>query len=674
MGALFVNGMSEAGFPVVPTASSDIDERYRLLVDSITDYAICMLDPDGIVGSWNSGAARLEGYTAAEIIGRHFSLFYPAEDQAAERPRLALQEAVREGRSENEGWRVRKDGTRFWANVVIDPIRSPSGGLIGFAEITCDLRERKLVAEELLQSQEQFRRLVDSVSDYAIFMLDPEGYVTTWNSGAQRIKGYLPSEIVGKHFSRFYTDTDRRDGVPEAALESAAREGRFEKEGWRLRKDGTRFRANVVIDAIRSDSGELIGFAKVTRDVTERHRAQESLQRAQQTLFQAQKLESIGQLTGGIAHDFNNLLTAVGASLELLRKYLTDHPRAGILLENALQGVERGATLTQRMLAFARRQELELRPVDVAQLVAGMKEMLERSIGPSISIVTRIPAGLPPVRTDANQLEAAILNLAVNARDAMPHGGTIIISARPECLREENGVDAVPGDYVQLSLADTGEGMDEATLRHAVEPFFTTKGVGKGTGLGLAMVHGVAEQSGGKLKLDSKPGAGTTATLWLPASLAERESGGKEPTRAQLPLVSAANRSTILVVDDDDLVRVSTCAMLDDAGYAVIETDNAFRALEIISSSTAVDLLLTDQAMPGMTGLQLAVATKKLRPKLPIILATGFAELPKEAPGILRRLAKPYRIADLVEAIATALDPTRKENLPAAVEMPLPAR
>jgi len=654
----FVNGMSEAGFPVA--SMGDVDERYRLLVDSITDYAIYMLDPDGIVVSWNAGAARFKGYTAAEIIGQHFSRFYSPEDQAAGLPRQALQKAARDGRYENEGWRVRKDGTRFWANAVIDPIRDPSGSLIGFAKITSDLTERKLVAEELQRSQEQFRRLVDSVSDYAIFMLDPEGYVTTWNSGAQRIKGYLPSEIIGEHFSRFYTDADRRDRVPQAALEIAAREGRFEKEGWRLRKDGTRFRANVVIDAIRNDSGELIGFAKVTRDVTEHHRVQESLQRAQQTLFQAQKLESIGQLTGGIAHDFNNLLTAIGASLELLRKHLTDHPRASILLENALQGVERGATLTQRMLAFARRQELELRPVDVALLVAGMKEMLERSIGPSISIVTRIPAGLPPVRTDANQLEAAILNLAVNARDAMPHGGSIIISARAENLAADNGADAVPGDYVQLSLADTGEGMDEATLRHAVEPFFTTKGVGKGTGLGLAMVHGVAEQSGGKLKLDSKPGAGTTATIWLPVSMAELDGSGKEAARAQLPVVSAANRSTILVVDDDDLVRVSTCAMLDDSGYAVIETDNAFRALEIISSSTGVDLLLTDQAMPGMTGLQLAVATKKLRPKLPIILATGFAELPKEAPGILRRLAKPYRIADLVEAIATALDSTRK--------------
>ncbi len=652
--------MSEAVSTAVSTAPGDVDARYRLLVDSITDYAIYMLDPEGIVSSWNPGAARFKGYTAAEIIGQHFSRFYAPEDQAANLPGQALQISAREGRYENEGWRIRKDGTRFWAHVIIDPIRDPSGNLIGFAKITRDLTERKAAEEELLQSQDQFRRLVDGVSDYAIFMLDPRGHVTTWNSGAQRIKGYLPSEIIGKHFSVFYGSEDRRAGVPQVGLDIAAREGRFEKEGWRVRKDGTRFRANVVIDAIHGDAGKLIGFAKVTRDITERHRVQESLQRAQQTLFQAQKLESIGQLTGGIAHDFNNLLTAVGASLELLRKHLPDHPRANILLENALQGVERGATLTQRMLAFARRQELELRPVDVAALIEGMKEMLERSIGPTISIVTRVPAGLPPVRADANQLEAAILNLTVNARDAMPHGGTIILSARSELLRDDNGVDALPGEYVRLSLSDTGEGMDEETLRQAIEPFFTTKGVGKGTGLGLAMVHGVAEQSGGKLKLESKPGAGTTAFLWLPVSLADHATIREEPVAAQLPAARTTNWPSVLVVDDDDLVRVSTCAMLQDSGYAVIETDNAFRALEILASSTPVDLLMTDHAMPGMTGLQLAVAATGLRTTLPIILATGFAEIPREAPEILRRLAKPYRIADLIEAIAAALDGTGK--------------
>jgi PAS domain S-box-containing protein len=637
-----------------PSIRTD-DQRYRLLIDAITDYAIYMLDPDGIVSSWNAGAQRFKGYRADQIIGRHFSAFYTPEDQATGLPERALRAAAAEGHYEMEGWRVRHDGTRFWAHVVIDPIRDADGELLGYAKITRDLTERKLAAERLHETQEQFRRLVDGVTDYAIYMLDPQGYVTTWNSGAQRIKGYAPDEIIGQHFSRFYTTEDRLEGLPQLGLDTARRENRFEKEGWRVRKDGTRFRANVVIDAIRGDAGQLLGFAKVTRDVSERYRAQQSLERAQQALFQSQKLESIGQLTGGIAHDFNNLLTAISASMELLRKYLGDQPRAHALLDNALQGVDRGATLTQRMLAFARRQELELRAVDVPQLVAGMQEMLERSLGPSISIVSRFPAALPPVKTDANQLEAALLNLAVNARDAMPGGGTIIISGRAETLDEGNRLGAAPGPYVRLSLTDTGEGMDKATLARAVEPFFTTKGVGKGTGLGLPMVHGLAEQSGGKLTLESTPGTGTTALLWLPATDVVPQAAVKKPEAPPLPPRGAFDRATILVVDDDELVRVSTSAMVEEAGFDVIEAADAFRALEVLSSSTPVSVMLTDQAMPGLNGLQLTAAAKKLRPDLPVILATGFAELPKDAQGVFRRLAKPYRLVDLLDAVTAAL-------------------
>jgi CheY-like chemotaxis protein len=341
--------------------------------------------------------------------------------------------------------------------------------------------------------------------------------------------------------------------------------------------------------------------------------------------------------------------------MELLRKYLGDQPRAHALLDNALQGVDRGATLTQRMLAFARRQELELRAVDVPQLVAGMQEMLERSLGPSISIVSRFPAALPPVKTDANQLEAALLNLAVNARDAMPGGGTIIISGRAETLDEGNRLGAAPGPYVRLSLTDTGEGMDKATLARAVEPFFTTKGVGKGTGLGLPMVHGLAEQSGGKLTLESTPGTGTTALLWLPATDVVPQAAVKKPEAPPLPPRGAFDRATILVVDDDELVRVSTSAMVEEAGFDVIEAADAFRALEVLSSSTPVSVMLTDQAMPGLNGLQLTAAAKKLRPDLPVILATGFAELPKDAQGVFRRLAKPYRLVDLLDAVTAAL-------------------
>ena len=307
--------------------------RYRFLIEAVTDYAIYLLNYFGIVATWNPGAQRFKGYTADEIIGQHFSRFYTEEDQKIDLPMRALQIAEREGRFEAEGWRVRKDGTRFWAYAVIDPIRGQSGEIIGFAKITRDLSERKAAEQVLHRSEEQFRLLVQGVSDYAIYLLDVNGNVSNWNLGAQRIKGYVPDEIIGQHFSRFYTDEDRAAGVPQQTLEAVRREGRIEREGWRIRKDGSRFWAHVVIDAIRDEDGNNIGFAKITRDVTERKKAQEELEKAREFSVQSQKLEAIGQLTGGIAHDFNNLLMAVLGSLELLRKRLPDDPKSIALLE-----------------------------------------------------------------------------------------------------------------------------------------------------------------------------------------------------------------------------------------------------------------------------------------------------------------------------------------------------
>src|SRR5215472_6478969 len=271
----------------------DSEARLRLLVDSIGDYAISMLDPEGRVTNWSTGAERSTGYTAAEILGRHFSCFFTDEDRRAGLPDSALRSALEQGRCEKEGWRLRKDGGRFWAHAVIEPVRDENGLLIGFARITRDLTASRLAAEALRKSEQQFRILVQSVTDYAIYMLDPDGHVASWNSGAQRIKGYAPEEIIGEHFSRFYTEEDRAAGMPGRSLDEARRVGRFEREGWRVRKDGSRFVAHVVIDAIRDSNGELIGFAKVTRDITERKLAQQSLEQAQQALFQTQKLESL---------------------------------------------------------------------------------------------------------------------------------------------------------------------------------------------------------------------------------------------------------------------------------------------------------------------------------------------------------------------------------------------
>ncbi len=635
-----------------PNAPASDGDRFRLLVQAVTDYAIYMTDPTGIVTSWNAGAARIKGYAADEIVGQSFATFYEEADRTAGLPQRALDRAMKAGKYETEGWRVRKNGSRFWAFVIMEAIRDANGTLIGFAKITRDLTERKQAEQELRRSEELFRRLVEGVTDYAIYMLDPAGIVSNWNAGAQRIKGYGPSEIVGRHFSIFYTDEDRDRGEPARSLSIAEREGRFEAEAWRRRRDGSRFWANVVIDAIRDPTGRLLGFAKITRDISERREAQLALERTREALLHAQKMEAIGKLTGGVAHDFNNLLTVVLGSLDLLRRYLpADDPRIGRLLDNAMQGAQRGATLTQRMLAFARRQELDLRPVDLGELMRGMRDLLQRSLGPEVALETRLPAALEPVMADPQQLETALLNLAVNARDAMPGGGALYVSASDETIAA--GEQPKPGRYVRLVLRDTGEGMDAETLARATEPFFTTKGTGKGTGLGLSMVQGMVEQLGGAFVLASRPAEGTRAELLLPVAegIAIPEMPGASPPRA------ASRRSlTIVAVDDDPLVLANTRAMLEDLGHTVFAAASARQALEALARTPAVDLVITDHAMPAMTGSDLAREVEARWPGLPIVLATGYADLPAGADARLPRLSKPYRQQALAEVIEEALE------------------
>ncbi|WP_370173243.1 hybrid sensor histidine kinase/response regulator [Sphingobium abikonense] len=620
--------------------------RFELLVQSVTDYAIFMLNTDGRIASWNAGARRFKGYEPDEIIGQHFSRFYTPQDQAAGVPAAALETARQEGRFEAEGWRVRKDGTHFWANVVIDPIRDTDGRLLGFAKITRDLTERRAADEALRKSEERFRLLVESVSDYAIYMLDPVGTITSWNSGAERAKGYAAEEILGKNFALFYSEEDRIAGLPSRALSSAQRDGRFESEGWRIRKDGSRFWANAVIDTIRDSAGEVIGYAKVTRDLTERRESQQALEDARAAIMQAQKMDAIGKLTGGVAHDFNNLLAVIVGSLELAKMRLAKGGDIERFLDNAMAAADRGASLTQRMLAFARRQELKLQSVDCVALVQGMADMLQSSVGPGIDIESLFPKSLVPAYADPGQLEMALLNLVVNARDAMPDGGRITISGS-EMLTAQGAVPGLAsGTYVKLSVIDEGEGMDSATLERAREPFFTTKGVGKGTGLGLSMVHGFVEQCGGALTIDSSVGVGTTVSLWLPVSqeaeTREADISGHSVVQTQSPLV-------ILAVDDDDLVLTNTAGMLEDLGHTVFRAGSAADALRMLDQSR-IDMVVTDHAMPGMTGAQLADAIEQAHPGLPVIIITGFAELPPHSSS-RPRLDKPFRQAELARMV-----------------------
>ena len=545
---------------------------------------------------------------------------------------------------------IREVTDRSWAHVervgIDAELRSTAGRLRDLNETLEQRVEERSAALE--RSQTQFRLLVQGVTDYAIYMLDDQGHVTSWNAGAERIKGYAPEEIIGRHFSSFYEEQDRAAGEPQRALETARRERRFAAEGWRVRKDGTRFRASVVIDAIHDDAGNPVGFAKITRDVTERDEALHELELAREALFQSQKMEALGQLTGGVAHDFNNLLMAIHSSLELLRKRNENDPHALKLLDNSLLAADRGAALTQRMLAFARRQDLSTEHVGIEDLVAGVMDLLQRSLGPAFTIATHFPSDLPAVTADIHQLEMALLNLAVNARDAMEGGGTITISAADRTVAAGTIPDLEPGRYVRLTVADQGSGMDAETLARAADPFFTTKGVGKGTGLGLSMVHGFAQQLGGALQVESAPGTGTHAHIWLPIS----EGDAVETPIESVPVASGqAQRRRILIVDDDAIILMNTAALLEDLGHQVIEAGSGEEALALLGEHTDIDLIITDQAMPGMTGSQLIATVRGDRPDLPIILATGYGETPSDASHAVHRLGKPFGQKELQNAV-----------------------
>lgn len=629
----------------LPLASHAESEHFRLLVANITDYALYMLSPAGYVISWNPGAERFKGYAPAEVIGQHFSRFYTEEDRAVNLPARALQIAIDEGKFEDEGWRLRKDGRRFWASVVIDPVWDNEGTLIGFAKITRDITERKKAAEALHASEEQFRLLVQGVMDYAIYMLSPDGTITSWNSGAVRIKGYQHPEAMGTHFSRFYTEEDRATGLPMAALKTAAEEGRFEGEGWRVRKDGSRFWAHVVIDPIRNALGELIGYAKVTRDITERRHAAEALERAKEALFQSQKLEAIGTLTGGIAHDFNNLLSVVVNGIEILAKELQT-PTSIKVLEIVRRSVTQGTNLTQQLLTFARKRPLKQDKYNVNSVIGSFDAVLRRAVKSSISFKMKLDPLLPSAIIDVSQFEAALLNLVVNAGDAMPAGGTITLSTEQVELRK-NALDELPaGRYVKVTVSDTGMGMTPEVAAQAVEPFFTTKEVGKGTGLGLSQVYGTIKQFGGGLAIETAVGSGTAVSLFMPA---------QERGEDELAADSATDNERVLVVDDQADVLDMTIELFRNMGYEVLSANNGKDALAILETMPHVDILFSDVVMPGISGIDLAREARSLIPKIKVILASGYhagsLTINNSGAEDYKFVKKPYRMAEIAKIL-----------------------
>ncbi|KAK45575.1 histidine kinase [Caballeronia jiangsuensis] len=630
----------------------------HIWVESTAKVAAFCLTPEGFVSTWNPGGTAIYGYEDEEIVGRHYSVFFPDDARQHQMLEEELSEAREHGGFEAEGWRRRKDGSVFWASVLTTALLGPDGSLFGFAKIVRDESDKRRAHDAVIEGERRFRLLVEGVTDYSIFMLSPEGLVTNWNSGARRIKGYCAEEIIGSHFSRFYTPEDAAAGLPQRALETAANVGRFESEGWRLRRDGTKFWAHVIVDAIRDEIGKLIGFAKITRDVTEKREADQLLEETRSALFQAQKMEAIGKLTGGVAHDFNNVLQVLRGNLELLRSRCLHDKWSLDRLANAIDAVERGAKLSSQLLAFGRRQALRPVSVNLAAMVHGMDDLLRRALGETIEVETVVSGGLWNAFVDSHQLENVVLNLAINARDAMPDGGKLTLELANAMLddRYVRSLSDVPaGQYVMLGVTDTGAGMPPEVLERAFDPFFTTKPEGEGTGLGLSMAYGFVKQSGGHIRIYSEVGHGTTVRVYLPRS----SMGAIDPVVWRSTPI-AGGTETILVVEDDQKVQATVIEMLTDLGYTVLKADNADQALVVLSSGVHVDLVFTDVVMPGsLKSPEMARRAVESRPHLKVLFTSGYTQNAivhggRLDPGV-ELLSKPYSREDLAFKIRQML-------------------
>ena len=648
--------------------------RYHAIVDSAPD-AIITTSLDRTIQWLNGAAEHVFGYAASELLGQTLDILL---EQGGSLARAFAADAVevKDAASSLPIIGRRKQGQSAHFDVSFARWRADERVFV--TTIWRDVTERMAAEVALRQSEGRQRALLEALPQL-VWTCGPDGGCDYFNPQWQIYTGAPGEDHLGWGWLGVIHEADREN--LEAAWKSSLASGSaFDVEA-RLRRADASYRwFKMRSIPVREREGAITKWFGTATDITDLVEAREALRSSNEELearvvertreremvlaqlHESQKMETVGQLTGGVAHDFNNLLAVILGSLTLLKKGLGDDPRTSRLLESAMQGAERGATLTKRLLAFARRQELKLEAVEVQKLIADMLDFLRQSVGPAISIVVDILPDVHPVRIDANQLELALMNLAVNARDAMPNGGSLTITCRDETGAPNVLPKTLPrGDYVRMSVADTGEGMSEATLARAMEPFFTTKGIGKGTGLGLSMVHGLTAQSGGAMHISSQPGKGTVVTLWLPR--ARREDVRQAPTNQMPPAAEIARRKVrVLLVDDDALVSMGTASMLMDLGHSVLEASSAAHAIRLIESDAQFDVVVTDYAMPGMNGFDLATRIRQIKPNLPIVLATGYAELPLQVDVGFPRLAKPYTQEELAQALEAALNTRRSEG------------
>jgi PAS domain S-box-containing protein len=611
---------------------------------------------------WSQQIYEIYGAGPSDFGGTYHDYINRVHPDDRERVRATITHALATGGPFRLDERiVRPDGEIRHLQSSGEVIKNERGEAVMMLGICQDITDRKSAEHALRESEERYRMLVESVHDYAIYMLDPNGRIASWNTGASRIKQYSEAEVLGRHFGMFYTEEDQAAGQPQRSLRLAAG-GKYETEGWRVRKDGSRFRASIAIDPILADDGTLLGFAKVTRDVTERHEAQAALDEAREKLAQAQKMEALGQLTGGIAHDFNNLLMIVSGHAQLLRRRTADE-RNVRAIDAIAAATSRGESLTRQLLAFSRRQPLSPVVTDLRRRIESVRDMLGSSLRGNIDLVMDLPEDLWPSEIDLSEFDLALVNIAVNARDAMPEGGRFTIAARNVTLRPGRSAVDLDGDFVALSMTDTGTGIPSEVLSKVFEPFFTTKAVGKGTGLGLSQVYGFAHQTGGTVTLDSKVGHGTTVTIYLPRSHAAVADPG-EAGRA--PQAVRGGSGTILVVEDNPDVADVTSTLLDQLGYRVVRAPSAADALAMLDDG-GVDLVFTDIVMPGpMDGLALASEIRARYPQMPVLLTTGYTDVAPEAEYKFAVLRKPFQMPALEKIVREALQRSRQRGAQAA--------